>query len=369
MINKTYTHLGKVLTCLAIVLGMLSTFVIMAGDEKGRVNLLYLVVLYIVFPLCSWLLLLLLSISKRPLTTLNLISHSHLWPSTWHESVLELKREGLLKAWLFSLSQRCLLSFSAACIASFMMALLFSDISFVWRSTLLAAEDIYPVLSALALPWAFVSSAQPVLEHLVNAQDSRLVFSTVSGADYGVWWKFLLIAQLCYGFIPRLILWLWANHYFRHAKPVTTVSEKADVKPPVNLAPEHSPRAKIEQAAQRLENYSLVTWTNIPEFIHKRVVSEFGQPNHVFNAGAQGSLEQEIAAERDDAIKLVLVAAWEPPMGELADFLAHGQGYILPLDWQDDQLNAVSSAHLDEWQRFSYPLEHWVLSTLEEHKA
>jgi hypothetical protein len=64
----------------------------------------------------------------------------------------------------------------------------------------------------------------------------------------------------------------------------------------------------------------------------------------------------------------VLVKSWEPPMGELRDFLQSlpQPGFVLPLDWHESQLRAVKASHLKEWRRFSASLSGWSVLQPEE---
>ena len=222
MTNKSYAHLSWGIAVVAAIAGIFSTVAVTAGDSAGRVNLMYLVLLYVVVPLFSLLLLALFSGLKKPPLLVGALARLSLWPSSWRDALPELKRERRFQPWLFCQSQKAMLSFNLGCLVSFVTLLLFNDLSFVWRSTLLTAEDIYPFLAVVAAPWAFIDSAQPALELLVSTRDSRLVAHPVGGAEYGLWWKFLVAAQLCYGILPRLLL-LWLANYRFNALPAQPV--------------------------------------------------------------------------------------------------------------------------------------------------
>ena len=53
-------------------------------------------------------------------------------------------------------------------------------------------------------------------------------------------------------------------------------------------------------------------------------------------------------------------------MGELKDFLEQGNGFLLPLDWQDNGFTEISTLHIDEWRRFCHPLSNWQLLQLKD---
>ena len=106
---------------------------------------------------------------------------------------------------------------------------------------------------------------------------------------------------------------------------------------------------------------SSFSWPDLSANLLQQVKRQVGQPEQRFDAGPHGNIEQELAAERDQRLKLVVVAAWEPPLGELMDFLQHGHGYLMPLDWSGETFRQVSPLHLDEWRRFCYKLDNWQL--------
>lgn len=368
MTNKSYTHLSWGIAVVAAIAGILSTVAVTAGDSAGRVNLMYLVLLYVVVPLFSLLLLALFSGLKKPPLLVGALARLSLWPSSWRDALPELKRERRFQPWLFCQSQKAMLSFNFGCLVSFITLLLFNDLSFVWRSTLLTAEDIYPFLAVVAAPWAFIDSAQPALELLISTRDSRLVAHPVGGAEYGLWWKFLVAAQLCYGILPRLLL-LWLANYRFNALPAQPVDAVMPVTAPlVNRPPEAPALAqvkRVESCSAMPQPYCLVLWADLPQSLVDEVTEQMGLPEQTFHAGPHGEMDQELAAEADPRSKLVLVAAWEPPLGELNDFLQQGHGALIPLDWRDNVFTQVSALHLDEWRRFCHPLEQWQLLQLD----
>ncbi len=365
MINKSYTHLSWGIAVVAFIAGIFSTVAVTAGDGSGRVNLMYLVLLYVVFPLLSLLLFALFSALKKPPLVVGALSQLSFWPRSWRDALPELKREQRFQPWLFCQSQKAMLSFNLGCVGAFTTLLLFNDLSFVWRSTLLDAEDIYPFLAFIAAPWAFIDSAQPALELLVSTRDSRLAASPAPGANYGLWWQFLLAAQVCYGILPRLVLLWLASRRFR-AQPGKSVEAAIPPSAPlINRPPAAPALAQVVSDSALPAQYCLVIWADLPQALVEQVTAQMGPAEQIFHAGPHGQMDQELAAETDPRSKLVLVAAWEPPLGELNDFLQQGQGALMPLDWRNSQFAPVSALHLDEWRRFCYPLEQWQLLQLD----
>lgn len=361
MVNKSYTKLSWGLSLAVFIIGIFSTITVTAGDSSGRVNLMYLILLYVIWPLLSLLMLVVWSLVNKKPVVIDLISGFAIWPRQWRESLFELKRERLFNPWLFCQSQKLMLAFNTGCIGSFITILLFNDLSFVWRSTLLDAGHIHPILSAIALPWFFIDAAQPIFELLVNTQHSRLIDNPASSVDYGSWWKFLIAAQLCYGIIPRILLLIWASYRFKRQLIQHDRNEQDHVAPLINRQPPPGQLAAIVEGNVKLDSFSLVVWADLSANLLQQVKRQVGQPEQRFDAGPHGNIEQELAAERDQRLKLVVVAAWEPPLGELMDFLQHGHGYLMPLDWSGETFRQVSPLHLDEWRRFCYKLDKWQL--------
>ncbi|MCV6590458.1 MAG: DUF2868 domain-containing protein [Marinobacterium sp.] len=387
MINKSYTHLSWGIAVVAAIAGVFSTVAATTGDAAGRVNLMYLVLLYVVLPLFSLLLLALFSALKKPPLLVGALACSSLWPRSWRDALPELKREQRFQPWLFCQSQKAILAFNLGCLVSFITLLLFNDLSFVWRSTLLTADDIYPFLTVIAAPWWFVDSAQPALELLVTTRDSRLATNPTAGADYGLWWQFLLAAQLCYGILPRLLLLWLANHRFKAlpAQPIEAVipvtapllnqppatpvlaevAQFENLQQQAHAQQEHTQQEHTANATTAAEPYCLVIWADLPQNLVDEVTAQIGTPAQTFHAGPHGQMDQEMAAEADPRRQLVLVAAWEPPLGELDDFLQQGHGALMPLDWRENAFTQASALHLDEWRRFCHSLEQWQFLQLD----
>jgi len=365
VVNQSNSNLSWGATFLFFLIGFLSSVAVNAGDDLGRVNLLYLVLLYVALPVVSLITLVLFAVKKQPHSFTNLLTQLPLWPRSWQEPLLKLKRDGLFQAWLFGQSQKLMLAFGMGAITSFMLILLVNDVSFVWRSTLLGAEQIFPLLNFIAAPWSFIESAQPIYQLLVSSQDSRLTSNAQVGVDYGSWWKFLVMAQFVYGIAPRIVLLCWANFRFKQQ-----VEQRNNVKPPkvaplINAQPQQEPLANVNDSI-KLTQYSLVIWAQLPECLLQKITAIAGRPSQIYVVGPYGDLSQEQAAIDDQQLKLVVVAAWEPPMGEVMDFLALGQGYLMPLDWNSDNFNPVSTNHLDEWRRCCFKLNQWQMLQLEQ---
>jgi hypothetical protein len=362
VVNKYLKQLSIGLGVLVFCLAIISSVLLISGDQLGRVNLLFLMVLFVVFPVISIITTLIFPLIKRPGSFVTLLLAVPIWPRQWLDAISQLKRDCLFNAWLFKESQKLVLIFSSGCILAFVFVLLFNDVSFVWRSTLLNAQQVYPLLKMVAYPWFFFEGAQPALAMVSVAQDSRLAVSTEISAT-SVWWRYVFMAQLCYAFVPRLALFVWASATLNKAigefeKNQSTASvvevEQKNVQP---LAP-------ITDNGEAISNYVLLSWNTPPEVVLEKLHERLGVPSLYYDLSTSLTAELEQQLVKDTRDKLLVVAAWEPPMGELQDFMESTAGVLMPIDWHTLDISLVSSVHLDEWRRFCYPLSNWRLQQL-----
>ncbi|WP_119394202.1 DUF2868 domain-containing protein [Salinibius halmophilus] len=111
--------------------------------------------------------------------------------------------------WLVSRSwwaQVQLFSTTSALI-TFIFWLLVTDITFVWRSTLLEPNQVLlSALNFLSLPWQWlVPSATVSNQLLVDSQIYRQGGDLVSALATRQWWSFLLLSMVVWVWLPRLI--------------------------------------------------------------------------------------------------------------------------------------------------------------------
>ncbi|MDP2562260.1 DUF2868 domain-containing protein [Psychrobium sp. 1_MG-2023] len=363
MVSQSLSRLSVGLTLLMFIVGLLISAAMVSGDDYGRVNLLHFILLFVLWPLlsCGLLIFTLLPTASPKSLSLRFSLALPIWPREWLISVQQLKQQQLLTPWLKLQSQKLSLAFSGGCLFAFIFVLLFSDVSFVWRSTLLTAEHIYPVLAAIAMPWTYLDIALPTKEVLELTQEQRINHDNLtSSVDYGQWWQFLLAAQLCYAIIPRLIALCWLSLTFSkaHKAQQQTVTTPA---PLLNPQPAKPQLTNASSERPLFDSFNLVCWSQVPDALLMQVKDKFPPADNLFHVGFHGSETDEEKARADDKEQLVIVAAWEPPMGELKDFLLQGRGVIMPIDFKEEQWQSISPHYLDEWRRFCHPLENWTL--------
>jgi len=346
-------------------LGLFVSWGLLIGDEQGRVNVLHLLIVYVFLPLVS----LLVSTSTiffgKGINLANLTSLLPLWSQAQQRAFLLQKNQHHSKWQFFFQSQLAALFFSIASLLVLLILLISTDVNFIWRSTLLNAEQIFPVLEFLASPWNFWHSAQPNLELLIHTQDSRIVTKQNTANYFSDWWQFILAAQLFYAFLLRLIAMsislLLVNYYSKKENKFYRVSSSKQ------SVSEDTPIALASIVNNFEEDYALNNWCGIDSELLQSIESKIkGNQKTVILAGPLASDSDQMVAERWQEIQLLIVKGWEPPLAELSDFMQNGNGYLLPLDWNEQGLQKLQSKHLNEWRRFVVNLPRWQLLQLEK---
>lgn len=343
------------------------TSIVVSGDDLGRVNLLHFIGLFVLWPFISFLLLITFKFIPifRSLTLIKSLINLPVWTENVNNQLLTLRRDQRLNAWLFLQSQLSVLAFSLGCLLAFLMVLLLSDVAFVWRSTLLASYQLLPFLEFIALPWSMLDIVQPIQSLVNTTQEQRIltINPTNSLINSGAWWQFLLMAQIVYAILPRLLTTLLAFIHFNRLPSfqpsviTTTEPDNRIIVDPVLSA--------VLTKRPKLEHYNLCCWLALQEDLVRQVIKRFdNSPENIFQVGFHGNDEEN--ALFDKKTQLLLVAAWEPPMGELKDYLVQGRGVVMLIDHKEGVWQPVSSHYINEWRRFCAPLEHWSLYIDEE---
>lgn len=346
------TQLAPLLATVAAAMGAGASASVLSGDSLGRVNLLFSLILFTLLPAASILVTAVLMLFGRRGGVASLLVSLRLIPLHTQRSLAGLSPfDSATRAALFTLSQSIALAFGGGVLAGFLLLLLTSDVNFVWRSTLLDAATLFPVLDALALPWRFWESAQPSLAILSASQDFRLGAAPSQETLLGSWWRFLLAAQLCYSLLPRALLLLYARGQQRAAGLNTQTREIG-----VREESPRSPAPKQELLADTVDaipaGATLIDWAHTPETLLARIAAQL-------EAAVTLAREQATSIEEIDSPVVILVRSWEPPLGELADFMSgSGALYIAPIDWREQTLVAPSETHELEWRRFCATREH-----------
>lgn len=358
------TKLSRPILFIGFLLGCILSIGVLIGDEAGRVNLLYLLFVYVCIPLLGALLSVISLLQGKGINFARFLSE--ILPSKSQKAYLQKARQAKMdKPWFFLQSQGAALAYALSSFVIFLLFLISTDMNFVWRSTILEAEQILPLLELVALPWWFLESAQPSIELLRATQDSRLNESYTNVTIFGQWWKFVLATIFVYSFFLRSLLLLgakvWLKKLARTKGNSTLNTGTTNVTQVLHSNVEKHRKARQQQILapithELLPDYVLSNWASLSQ----NIVSQLNlQPIDILPSGPIIVHLSETKTPYSKSPHVLLVKAWEPPMGELQDYMEHSNGLIYPVNYKKDTIIAPDLTHLEEWQRFTAKIPNW----------
>ena len=356
---------------LGLCLGFLAAYGVLTGDADGQVNLLLLLLLFAFVPVVGLLLSILLMVKGGGKGLAGWILDIPLWP---RHLTLALSRLGLThgrELWLFYQTQILAVSFSVGCLLLYLLLLLGSDITFVWRSTLLEPDDLLPALTAIGMPWFFWPEAQASLALIEQTRDFRLDSQGLSQPAVGLWWKYILATQLAYNLLPRSLMLLVARQKYRARLQQGSPGSVPDWQPrPGAAAVGENSLANLARSVT--SPYNLLDWAGVSPGCYEHIQQRLGDAAGIHAIGPLRDQPATHSAGDHSPVNhslVVVVKSWEPPLAELADrlndFDSSSDKLILPLDWSDTDVRQPTFAHLDEWRRFAATLAGWQVLQLE----
>ena len=363
---QSLKQLSLGLGMLGLCSGFLMAYGVLTGDADGRVNLLLLLLLFAFLPVAGLLLSIFMLMKGGGKGLAGWILDIPLWP---RHLTLVMSRLGLTqtrKLWLFYQTQILAVSFSIGCLLMYLLLLLGSDITFVWRSTLLEPEDLLPALQVIGIPWRFWPEAQASLALIEHTRDFRLDAQGMSQPAVGLWWKYILATQLVYNLLPRSLMLLVAQQKFRAGLQQNRLRHACAPQPrSIDAAGVENSLANLTLSVAL--PYTLLDWAGVSSSRSERIQQLLGDAAEVHPIGPLQ--DQSATHSPGDYSVVVVVKSWEPPLAELADRLKQvdsgADKLILPLDWNDTGVSQPTPVHLDEWRRFAATLSGWQVLQLE----
>ena len=350
----------SVLLAVGFFLGILVSIGLLSGDAQGRVNVLLLLALFVGLPLVAlaayltayWR-------NAKPLTGIMLTMFMRRFPPLAPDAWLHWQQSPQFMPWLRLQSQYVAIAYAMGSVTGLLLLLLFSDVNFVWRSTLLTPEQLLPLLTTLAKPWWFWSSAQPSLAVLSATQDSRLLGGDTTSM-HAHWWPFIVATQLCYVVMLRALMAMlsaWRLYQLgREHAPPAVLFETRTVPRVFELTSE-----KSEVSSHLPKAFVWVNWSGVDDAIWRQLGAPLTQMPCVVK-GPMATEHEQQQAQGDVRPQVVLVKAWEPPLAELADYMRGvSTGWVVPIDVHQQRLSAPRQQHVDEWRRFVAKVPGWSL--------
>lgn len=202
----------------AALLGALATLYAVTGD--ATINIYWLLLVLLGFNLLSMLLWLVgISLNLEGLIggvlaklTRWLPSHPRHTTSTGNEADrawLACQFGGRLGKWQLSMiTHQLWLLYLLAGLGVLGLALMARQYDFVWGTTLLSDTAFVTLTEVLSRPLHALGFAPPTVEQI---QDTRIgALQTLTAAHRYSWAQFLLGSLLCFGLLPRFLLWGWS---------------------------------------------------------------------------------------------------------------------------------------------------------------
>ncbi len=269
------------------------------------------------------------------------------------------------------------LAFAVAALLTLLAQVVIHDLAFGWSTTLQASAPAYHALTAaLAWPWhAWWPSAVPSPALVEMSRFFRLdgEAGVQNAALLGSWWPFLAAVWLHYAVVPRVlglglahvqlhlrIRSLWRTHPGRgalHRRCTTPDIDTSSDAAAATVLELPAPAAAVPAQAARV----LIRWAGAgdAEVVH----SLLHRDARTLDAGGSATLQDDrhtLQAARDTGgAILVAVHGWEPPTGELTDFLSLARETcgpvsigLLPLA-ASGTAETVRGARLAQWQRYT----------------
>lgn len=267
--------------------------------------------------------------------------------------------------------------FTLGAIAAFFVVLALSDFTFVWGSTFRLSDSLVEEMTALlATPWAGWLPQATVSGDLIFASRFHPAITALSHSTIEAmrgWWPFLIMCMVCYAMVPRALLWLLSRFFYnrqmRAAFTGLPGAERVLARMKAPLVRTQGDSGGAPAGVGSLANPEinrrllLLNWAGAlapDELTRFDEFAAVAQDNVICAGLGSVPVEQERLGDRFAgrvAHIYVAVKSWEPPMADLADFLANFASvprctlFLVPLPHKP-----VSALKLGDWQLFARSL-------------
>lgn len=238
------------------------------------------------------------------------------------------------------------LCFATSGLLVLLVALVIQDLAFGWSTTLSTMpERFFALTSALAWPWkALWPAAVPDLALVEATRFYRTgdAVAVVPPARWGDWWPFVMMLWLFYVVLPRAVLLVLTQlHIVARARQLLQVHpgwralQYRMETPTLDTGNQHSdaddlPGDLTDATLVALpESAVTVVWGSVAEGLLPSLAGWEITP--VFRAGGRETLESDrqvldevagLLANDRNQNAILITRGWEPPTGELHDFIA-----------------------------------------------
>ena len=113
----------------------------------------------------------------------------------------------------FLLSQKIMIALNLGVLSATLLKIATSDLAFGWQSTLdISSWTLFVMVKFLAAPWSWIVPESLAFPAEKAIEGSRFFLKDgiyhLASSDLVAWWPFLVLCLICYGLIPRLLLFI-----------------------------------------------------------------------------------------------------------------------------------------------------------------
>lgn len=192
-------HISWLLWPAALLVGLAVAMGSLSYSPSGRINVLWIVLLWAGLPLLGSVMALWASFfgASRP------------WLFQWRQHQMHWHPSQQQRLEMLALLQRLWIVVALGMLVGYWVLLLFTDLAFGWSSTLIDSGDlILSIAEIISTPWQWLwPAAVPDAELIANTRYLRIDPVNSANDFVGDWWRFLMAALLCYNLLPRVLVY------------------------------------------------------------------------------------------------------------------------------------------------------------------
>ena len=280
------------------------------------------------------------------------------------------------------------LCFAVSGLATLLVLVVVQDLAFGWSTTLeTAATNYHRLVQIIAVPWTWLWPA--AVPDLALVEATRFFRAGTDNASpdpglWGQWWPFVTMLWTTWVLLPRLLMWLVTSVLIRNRARRLLASHPAMhallyrmETPALDTGNEHNDADDLPDTRTRdnllplPESDILLCWAGAGE---PELPEALRSGKHlILSVGGRASLaEDELALNQvaDYCLKtrgnavILLTRCWEPPTGELQDFLESARrlwpgGTRVALVPLAADINREPDSHqIQPWLRFAERVGH-----------
>jgi hypothetical protein len=351
--GQTFAKLPKWLYAVAALIGFISMVGLLSFSRGDWLNIFWLLFCFTLLPMLGSVVLLwqLLRPSKTPFSlfspALSILKTHTALPLTPLNASLILQQSFL---WFFTGS-----------IIGFLIKITFSDLVFVWQTSLnVDPNHVQQLFSWLARPFSGFMDLTPSITMVENSQFLHLNHQNLS-AKAQHWWAFLFMVLITWAVVPRVIILLLtgvkSRLYFKRSLASGQIPQCLDRMKRAIVAiqtqtKESNNTPLIEPAFVNLPDIDLVLYwgeAKITFDLDNSLASiELGQHDWQFDNDAIQRLVEDNKMNSQPKNIIICVIGHESPLADLADLCE-----LLPSESQLFlMVNTNNPLHTNTWQRF-----------------